>query len=440
MSSIYERDSYELEMDIGNYLGIGISGDAFSGPERSTLVLGPSRSGKTSSIIIPNLLMTDRACVTTSTKPDVVALAAESRRDVPQLMFDPSGTVEPPPGVLSVTFSPVRLARTWDGALLATRTLANARRITQSSYGNDHWSERAAALVAPLLHAAAIKGTSLGRFARDIDRRNGNSGLEVLREHYGESHQSVALLEGILATDEREKSSIWSSASGLLDGLRSDSALGSQRFPELDVDAFLESRGQLHIVAPSRHQAIMTPMVVGMIEEIVHRTYQQFNQGARLALALDELANVAPLPTLPSIVSEGGGQGVITLACLQDLSQARTRWGVSGEAFLSLFPTAVVLPGIADRPTLELLSALGGRTPRPQPTHALTRRGRLQSVSWSQPERLRLTAAEIAHGRAGMALGINPSKELEWIRLTPYFRDARFRDYRDRSIDRGRSR
>ena len=157
MSSIYERDSYELEMDIGNYLGIGISGDAFSGPERSTLVLGPSRSGKTSSIIIPNLLMTDRACVTTSTKPDVVALAAESRRDVPQLMFDPSGTVETPPGVLSVTFSPVRLARTWDGALLATRTLANARRITQSSYGNDHWSERAAALVAPLLHAAAIK-------------------------------------------------------------------------------------------------------------------------------------------------------------------------------------------------------------------------------------------------------------------------------------------
>ena len=76
MSSIYERDRYELEMEFGNYLGSSISGDAFSGSERSTLVLGPSRSGKTSSLIIPNLLMTDRACVTTSTKPDIVELAA----------------------------------------------------------------------------------------------------------------------------------------------------------------------------------------------------------------------------------------------------------------------------------------------------------------------------------------------------------------------------
>jgi hypothetical protein len=62
-------------------------------------------------------------------------------------------------------------------------------------------------------------------------------------------------------------------------------------------------------------------------------------------LALDELANVAPLPRLASIVSEGGGQGVLTMACLQDLSQARSRWGTSAEGFLSLFPTTVVLPG-----------------------------------------------------------------------------------------------
>jgi hypothetical protein len=31
-----------------------------------------------------------------------------------------------------------------------------------------------------------------------------------------------------------------------------------------------------------------------------------------LLLALDELANVAPLPRLAGIVSEGGGQGVLT--------------------------------------------------------------------------------------------------------------------------------
>jgi ABC-type antimicrobial peptide transport system permease subunit len=49
------------------------------------------------------------------------------------------------------------------------------------------------------------------------------------------------------------------------------------------------------------------------------------------------------------------------MACLQDLSQARTRWGAQADGFLSLFPYTVMLPGIADRATLELVSALAGR-------------------------------------------------------------------------------
>ncbi|CAB4868386.1 unannotated protein [freshwater metagenome] len=439
-SSISECDRYELEMDIGNYLGRGIAGDAFSGAERSTLILGPSRSGKTSAIIVPNLLMTTHAVITTSTKDDIVALLSKTRRDVPQLIFDPSGTVETPVGSTAISFSPIRLARTWDGALLTARSLVNARQSFHNAHNRDHWAERASALVAPLMHAAALRGISLRSFSRDIDRRNGLEGLEVLRDHYGNDHQSIALLEGILATDDRERSGIWSTASGLLDGLRTDAAQRTSRLPELDVASFLQTRSQLHVVAPSRHQNIMTPLVVGLIEEVVHRTYQDFHKGARLTLALDELANVAPLPSLPSIISEGGGQGVITMACLQDLSQARARWGVSGESFLSLFPTSLVLPGIADRPTLELLSALGGRMERNQISHSIGRRGEIIGGVRSQHEQIRLTPSDVARGRQGMALGLGPSKEIEWIRLTPYFREVRFARYLERSIDRGRSR
>src|SRR5580704_2625127 len=60
------------------------------------------------------------------------------------------------------------------------------------------------------------------------------------------------------------------------------------------------------------------------------------------------------------MVSEGGSQGVVTLACLQDLSQARARWGTAADGFLSLFGTTVVLPGIGDVRTLEALSTLAG--------------------------------------------------------------------------------
>ena len=79
-----------------------------------------------------------------------------------------------------------------------------------------------------------------------------------------------------------------------------------------------------------------------------------------MVLALDELANIAPLPELPSMVSEGGGQGLVTLACFQDLSQARHRWPGQADGFPSLFGTTVVLPGIGDVRTLEALSVLTG--------------------------------------------------------------------------------
>ena len=53
--------------------------------------------------------------------------------------------------------------------------------------------------------------------------------------------------------------------------------------------------------------------------------------GARLdpplLLALDEIGNLAPLPSLPALMSEGGGSGITTLTVLQSLSQARDRWG-----------------------------------------------------------------------------------------------------------------
>lgn len=427
--------------DRGIYLGRGRSGDVFSGSEQSTLVLGPSRSGKTSSIVIPNLLSTSRSALITSTKDDVMQRMAGARGDGATLLFDPSGTLQPPTGVVRVGYSPVQHARTWDGAVLAARSLVDVARRGHGERGDDHWSERAGALLAPLLHAAALADESLGQLSSRVDRRSATDSYDLLLERYGEWHPAVSLLSGVLATDERERSGIWSTASGLLAGVRTDAAREAMRGASLDVDEFLRGPHQLHVVAPSRHQALTIPLVVGLVEHVVHSTYDHHDKGARLLLALDEVANVAPLPRLAGIVSEGGGQGVVTLACLQDLSQARTRWGSAAEGFLSLFPTTLVLPGVADRATLELLQRLAGRTLVPAETRQRRSWGRPASTSVSWVERDRASVAHLAHGRPGYALGLAPDKSMSWIELTPAHRDARFRPYLDRSAtSRERSR
>jgi type IV secretion system protein VirD4 len=429
--------------DIGIYLGRGVDGDATSGAQRSTLVLGPSRSGKTSSIVLPNLLMTNDSCVVTSTKNDVVSMMSRVRRDGATLLFDPSGTVSTPPHVHRIGYSPIRQSFSWDGAILASRSLIDVARRGRGDRGDDHWTERAGALVAPLLHATALRNETLGQLASRVDERRCDDVLAQLSERHGDQHPSVSLLRGVLATEDRERSSIWSTTSGLFAGVRTEAARASSREAPLDIAAFLAGPHQLHIVAPSRHQAVTTPLVVGLIEELVHATYDRHEDGARLLLALDELANVAPLPRLASIVSEGGGQGVLTLACLQDLSQARSRWGTSAEGFLSLFPTTVVLPGIADRQTLEMLRHLAGRTLVPTPTVQYGPRGRAAGRSTSWVERDRASMSELAHGRPGFAMGLDTSKQMKWVELTPAHAHPRFRSYlerSDRDVERSRDR
>ena len=74
--------------------------------------------------------------------------------------------------------------------------------------------------------------------------------------------------------------------------------------------------------------------------------------------ALDEVAQIAPPPNLPSTIAEGGSQNMVVMACLQDLSQARARCGPAAEGFLTLFTSKIILPGIADLGTPEAVAAL----------------------------------------------------------------------------------
>jgi type IV secretion system protein VirD4 len=295
------------------------------------------------------------------------------------------------------------------------------------------------------MHACALRDESLGQLASRVDERRCDDLVHELTERHGEHHPAVSLLHGVLATEERERSSIWSTTAGLFAGVRTEAARASAREAPIDVDEFLRGPHQLHIVAPSRHQAVSIPLVVGLIEELVHATYDRHHEGARLLLALDELANVAPLPRLANIVSEGGGQGVLTLACLQDLSQARARWGTSAEGFLSLFPTTLVLGGIADRTTLETLRHLAGREMTPSPSVQRDVKGRAVGHSVSWVERDRVSMSEVAQGREGHALGLDAQNRLRWVQLTPAYSDPRFRPYLDRpprerefSIERSR--
>jgi type IV secretory pathway TraG/TraD family ATPase VirD4 len=82
-----------------------------------------------------------------------------------------------------------------------------------------------------------------------------------------------------------------------------------------------------------------------------------------LAMILDEAANY-PLPSLTSLMSEGGGTGISTLVVLQSLAQARAVWGE--HAATAIWDAAIVKlilgGGSNARDLADLSNLIGTRT------------------------------------------------------------------------------
>lgn len=350
----------------GAYLGTGRSGGwVLADPESAVMVLGPPRSGKTSAVMIPAVLGASGAVIATSTKPETMRATVAARSEVGQAwLFDPSATEQQlPDGVRRLAWSPVAAASTWDEAVVMSRAMAACARPGAGTTNESHWIERAAALLAPLLYAANLTGRPIA----DVLRWTLRQDIETARLALLDADSEIAadVLEGIERTDARERSSIFSATAGVLAAYNSDAVRETAAQPNFEPARFAASADTIYITAPEHRQALCAPLIVGLLEQARHAVYERAAaegaEGPAMLWALDEVANIAPIHDLPALISQAGGQRLQVMIGLQDLSQARSRWGAdAAEGFMSLFQTKAVLSGIGDTRTLESISvALG---------------------------------------------------------------------------------
>jgi type IV secretory pathway TraG/TraD family ATPase VirD4 len=421
----------------GAFLGFSPGGGwVTADPEHAVMVLGPPRSGKTSMVVIPALLAAPGAAVSTATKPDVLEATWRARAQMGQVwLFDPAGErSELPRGIRRLSWSPVTGARTWDAALMMAHAMAACTSVGRGTTNEQHWRERSTALLAPLLYAANLGGRPVAEVLRWVLRQDRNVPGLALEDHNAQVANDV--LVGIAKTDARERSSIFSATAGVLAAYNADGTRRAAASPNFDPTRFAASTDTIYITAPAHKQALCAPLVVGLLEQIRHAAYERaaYRGTAEppVFFCLDEVANIAPIHDLPALVSEAGGQRLHVMACLQDLSQARARWGdAAADGFLSLFQTKLILSGIADSRTLEAISLALGEYDRRLVSYTL---GRSQSEKFFPPpgthsenvtyhtQRHRtLPPGEIARLPKGHGLLLRGT---HWglLRLTPWYR------------------
>ena len=139
--------------DVGHRMGRSRGADVWSSVEDSTIVVGPPRAGKGLHLVIPRILDHRGPVITTSTRPDNLAVTMKARAEFgPVAVFDPQRLA---PGIPSATrWSPARGCERIQTAMArAAGLVSDSARPTEN---DAFWRNRARDVVRCLLHAAAL--------------------------------------------------------------------------------------------------------------------------------------------------------------------------------------------------------------------------------------------------------------------------------------------
>jgi len=155
-----------------------------------------------------------------------------------------------------------------------------------------------------------------------------------------------------------------------------------------------------------------------------------------LGLFLDELANIVPVEDLPALASQGAGRGVVLMSIVQDLSQLRARYGADrAHSILNNHTCKVVLPGVGDPETADVLSRLVGQR---HFTDVQVNRGADGRVSRSYASRLEplATPDALRQLHEGTAVVLYRGRPAAVIRTRPWFENRTMRRLSQRSYVR----
>lgn len=360
-----------LASDVGYLLGRAHGREVWASVEDSMLLLGPPRSGKGLHVVINSILDAPGAVVTTATRPDNLAAtltACEARG--PVAVFDPQRLA----GGLSagLRWSPVRGCEEPLTAMIRATGLASATGLSTGGVeSGGFWEGKTRTALQALLHAAALDDRPPRElFTWTLSPSAAADAVAILAGHSDAAPGWADSLESMIHSDPRTRDSIWMGVSLALSCLADPRVLDAVTpgpGEQFDPVEFLTSNGTLYLLATGAGAGASWSLVAAFIEDLVEtaRHLAAASPGARmdppLLLALDEIGNLSPLPSLPVLMAEGGGTGITTMPVLQSLSQARDRWGDhAAGAIWDASIVKIVLGGTSSASDLRDLSALIG--------------------------------------------------------------------------------
>jgi hypothetical protein len=333
--------------------------------QESITITAPPRAGKTG-LLADLVLHFCGPVVATSVKNDIYELTSGIRADRgPVAVFNPQRVSDLPS---TFAWSPVAGCR--DPEVAARRAEAFTGAISvKGTEQEDFWAQQASEFFRAALMAADLVGGDMRLVGRWL--MGSAEDAEAILERAGQDQWATSLAQ-LRSPAERTISTIRLLHNKALSFL-GNPALAASVLPDkqnaFHIGDFLAACGTLYLIAEAQtEEAPVAPLMACFLNE-VHYTAKLAGSrmpGGRLdpplLMALDEIANIAPI-NVPNFMADAGGRGIQMAIVSHGLGQLRERWGEHGAQIIS--DTAgckIFLPGITDTALLKAASELCGQT------------------------------------------------------------------------------
>jgi len=337
------------------------------------VVFGPTQSGKSAGIAIPNILEWTGPAVVVSIKPDVLDATLTARAERGKvLVFDPFGQWKQP----SHTWSPLAAASSWNGALQTAQRMASAGETDTSTVkGGSFWSQAAEQRLAPLFYAAARTGRGMGEVVRWVYGQGGAELDRIMHDLVEESRGSLERADAQHAHDAHlafcqlageTRGSIEGTAQILLSAFRSPTVVRSADGTDITGQRLLAGENTVYVISDSRRSKLLRPILIALLTELLDHAYESANDspGRRrstpLLVCLDELGNAVPRANLAELASTAASHNIQLISIFHDIAQARTRYRDQSLTVINNHRARLLLSGVADIETLRYFSELVG--------------------------------------------------------------------------------
>jgi type IV secretion system protein VirD4 len=388
-------------------------------PGQSLVVVGPTQSGKTTSLAVPAILDWDGPVLAASVKGDLVRDTIAARRVKGRVWrIDPGEST----GGHADVWSPLDGCLDWRHACRLAADLSHGAKAEGITADGDFWYSTAAKLLAPLLLAAAIDRRTMADVVRWVDTQEVAEVGEIL-----EGSAPAEALDAARATwcrDERTRSSVYTTAETVLAPF-AHTTWESPVSRHFDPSALLGGAHTVYLCAPAHDQRRLRGYFTALTQQILTLAFEEATASGRpldppLLVVLDETAHIAPLAELDGLAATCASHGIQIVTIWQDAAQVRSRYGPRAATVLNNHRAKLFLPGIADPDTLDYASRLIGDEEVTVPTVTRDPGGRHSTTSTTgsrrlmPPEELRC----LPRGQAVLVYGTLPPVR---VRLRPWW-------------------